>query len=326
MSDRAPGDFRSGFAAVVGRPNVGKSTLVNALVGEKVAITSPTPETTRRQIRGIFEADAAQVVLVDTPGLHRPRTLLGERLNDMVRDALADVDAVLVCLPTNQAIGPGDRFLLGALPPGLPKVAAITKIDLVKHPQVAAKLVEVDGLADWAALVPVSARRAVEEADAARGPREARDAAPGRGRPRGGGGAGGGRDGIGQLAGVLAGLMPAGPRWFPDGEATDEPVERRVAELVREAALAEAREELPHSIAAQVEEFDPPRVRVALYVERDSQKGIVIGAKGARLKQIGTEARRGIETLVGRKVHLEIHVKVAKGWQRDPKALNRLGF
>jgi GTP-binding protein Era len=300
--------FRSGFAAVVGRPNVGKSTLVNALVGEKVAITSPTPETTRRQIRGIYEAAGCQVVLVDTPGLHRPRTLLGERLNGLVKDALSGVDAVLVCLPANQAVGPGDRFLLAALPPGLPKVAAVTKIDLVKRAQIAAKLVELDGLADWTALVPVSAKGALDR--------------PAADRP----GAGGGPDGIVQLGLVLGGLMPTGPRWYPSGQATDEPTERRVAELVREAALAEAREELPHSIAAQVDEFDLPRIHVSLYVERDSQKGIVIGARGARLKQIGTVARRGIEALVGRKVHLELHVKVAKEWQRDPRALNRLGF
>lgn len=293
MDPGRPEGFRSGFAAVVGRPNVGKSTLVNALVGEKVAITSARPETTRHQIRGIFEGPGWQVVLVDTPGLHRPRTPLGERLNALVRGALADVDAVLVGLPADQAIGPGDRFLLGALPAHLPRVAVLTKIDLVKRPQVAAKLVEVDALAEWAALVPVSARRG---------------------------------DGIGQLGQVLGGLMPAGPRWYPDGQATDEPVERRVAELVREAALAKAREELPHSIAAQVEEFAPPRIRVSLYVERDSQKGIVIGAKGARLKEIGMAARRQIEALLGRHVRLEIHVKVAKGWQRDPKALNRLGF
>jgi GTP-binding protein Era len=286
-------DFRSGFAAVVGRPNVGKSTLVNALVGEKVAITSARPETTRRQIRGILDRDGHQVVLVDTPGLHRPRTLLGERLNEMVREALADVDAVLVCLPADQKIGPGDRFLLGALPPSVALVAAVTKIDRVRPGALPPKLMEVDSLADWAAVVPVSGTRG---------------------------------DGIGRLDGVLGALMPVGPRWYPDGEATDEPLAQRIAELVREAALEDVRQELPHSVAVVVDEIDLPRIHVSLYVERDSQKGIVIGARGSRLRRIGAVARPEIEALVRRKVYLEIHVKVAKEWQRDPKALARLGF
>ncbi|MDR2254030.1 MAG: GTPase Era [Bifidobacteriaceae bacterium] len=290
-SDR-PG-FRSGFVAVVGRPNVGKSTLVNALVGEKIAIASATPETTRRQIRGIVDRADWQVVLVDTPGLHRPRTLLGERLNDLVRDALSDVDAALVCLPADQAVGPGDRFLLGALPDGIVLVAAVTKLDRVSKGALAAKLVEVDGLAPWRAVVPVAA-------------------------PLG--------DGVEELGAVLGGLMPTGPRWYPEGQTTDEPLAQRIGELVREAALAVARQELPHSVAVVVDELELPRIHVSLYVERDSQKGIVLGARGARLKGIGTAARAQIEGLVGRKVFLEIHVKVAKEWQRDPKALARLGL
>ncbi|MDR1392483.1 MAG: GTPase Era [Bifidobacteriaceae bacterium] len=293
IPDGQTGQFRSGFVAVVGRPNVGKSTLANALVGQKVAITSAKPETTRRQIRGIVNRENYQVVLVDTPGLHRPRTLLGERLNDLVRDALADVDAALVCLPADQAVGPGDKFLLGCLPDGLPRVAAVTKIDRVKRPAVAEKLTQLDELADWSALVPVSAKAA---------------------------------DGIGRLETVLADLMPPGPRWYQDGEVTDEPLAMRIAELVREAALQDVRQELPHSVAVVVDELELPRIRVSLFVERDSQKGIIIGVKGARLRRIGVAARSQIETLVGRKIFLEIHVKVAKEWQRDPKALAKLGF
>jgi GTP-binding protein Era len=296
LGDGIGGGLRSGFAAVVGRPNVGKSTLTNALVGEKIAITSSKPETTRHRVRGIIDGERHQVVLVDTPGLHRPRTLLGERLNAAVREALADVDVAVVCLPADQAIGPGDRFLLAALPPGLSKVAAVTKADAAPRAALAAKLVEVDRLADWRAVVPVSAI----------------------------GGDGG--PGVGELAAVLAGAMPAGPRWYPRGEATDEPLEVRIAELVREAVLEMVRDELPHSVAALVDEIDLPRIRVWLFVERDSQKGIVIGRRGAGLKAVGSRARPQIEALVGRKVFLEIQVKVAKEWQRDPKALNRLGF
>jgi GTP-binding protein Era len=293
-------EFHSGFVAMVGRPNVGKSTLTNALVGEKVAITSSRPETTRRAIRGILERDDYQVVLVDTPGLHRPRTLLGQRLNDMVHEALADVDAVCVCLPADQEIGPGDRFLLKALPRGVRRVAAVTKIDRVKKDAVAAKLIAVDAESDWAGIVPVSAVNGW---------------------------------GVEELARVLGDALPVGPRWYPEGARTDEPLEVRIAELVREAALEGVRDELPHSVAVLVDDVDYPaegegviHVRVSLYVERDSQKGIIIGKKGAHLKQIGTKARPQIESLVGGKVFLDIHVKVAKDWQRDPKLLGRLGF
>ncbi|MDR1823816.1 MAG: GTPase Era [Bifidobacteriaceae bacterium] len=288
--------FRSGFVAVVGRPNVGKSTLTNALVGQKVAITSPKPETTRHSIRGIVERDGFQVVLVDTPGLHRPRTLLGQRLNDLVHEALADVDAVAVCLPADQAIGPGDRFLANALPDGVARVAVVTKADAVSRAGLVEKLVAVDGEAEWSAVVPVSAI------------------------------GGPGATGVEELAQVLGGLMPPGPRWYPEGEATDEPLEVRIAELIREAALADVRDELPHSVAVLVDEMDGPRIRASVYVERDSQKGIIIGKGGQHLKAIGSRARPQIEALVGGKVFLELHVKVAREWQRDPKALGRLGF
>ncbi|MDR2372587.1 MAG: GTPase Era [Bifidobacteriaceae bacterium] len=296
VADGIGGWTRSGFVALVGRPNAGKSTLTNALVGEKVAITSSKPETTRRQIRGIIDRPGYQVVLVDTPGLHRPRTLLGQRLNDMVREALADVDLAVVCLPADQAIGPGDRFLLAALAPGLARVAAVTKTDKVTRAALAAKLVEVDALADWRAVTPVSAA----------------------GGPQG--------PGVAELAAVLGAAMPLGPRWYPPGQATDLEVEDRIAELVREAAIERVRDELPHSVAVVVDEMDLPHIHVSLYVERDSQKGIVIGRRGAGLKAIGSRARPGVEALVGRRVFLEIHVKVAKEWQRDPKALGRLGF
>ena len=292
-------DFRSGFAAIVGRPNVGKSTLANALVGEKVAITSSKPETTRGQIRAIVERAGFQVVLVDTPGLHRPRTLLGSRLNDMVHQALVDVDAVVVALPSDQAIGPGDRFLLEALPRQVAAVAAVTKTDKVDRGLLVAKLSEVDELRRWDGIVPVSA-------------------------PNGGG--------VEELAALLGGLMPQGPRWYPEGQVTDQDLNVRLGELVREAALEVMREELPHSVAVLIDEVQPPegkgvpRVLASLYVERDSQKGIVIGHRGERLKAIGSAARPGLEALLGGQIYLEIHVKVAKEWQRNPKLLRRLGF
>jgi GTP-binding protein Era len=244
----------------------------------------------------VLDRDGYQVVLVDTPGLHRPRTLLGERLNELVRDSLADVDLAVVCLPADQAVGLGDRFLLAALPERISRVAAVTKIDKVARAALAAKLVEVDGLADWLALVPVAAAAGPD------GP------------------------GVAELRGVLGAAMPPGPRWYPPGQASDEPVEVRIAEFVREAVLEQVDDELPHSIAAVVDEIDPPRVHVSLYVERDSQKGIVIGRRGQRLKGVGSRARPQIEALLGRRVFLEIQVKVAKEWQRDPKALGKLGF
>ncbi|MDR3106747.1 MAG: GTPase Era [Bifidobacteriaceae bacterium] len=289
-------EFRSGFVAVVGRPNAGKSTLTNALVGEKVAITSSKPETTRRQIKGIIDRDDYQVVLVDTPGLHRPRTLLGERLNDLIREALTDVDLVVVCLPADQPIGPGDRFLLSLLPRSLAKAAAVTKTDKVRREALVAKLVEIDQLAEWRAIVPVSARAG----------------------PTG--------PGVDELRAVLGAAMEPGPRWYPPGEKSDQPLEVRIAELVREATLEQVRDELPHSVAVIVDEIALPKIHISLYVERDSQKGIVIGRRGAGLKDIGSRARAPIEALTGSKVYLEIQVKVAKEWQRDPKALRKLGF
>lgn len=302
--------YRSGFACLVGRPNAGKSTLTNALVGGKVAITSSRPQTTRHAIRGIVHRPDAQLVLVDTPGLHRPRTLLGQRLNDLVRSTLAEVDVIGFCLPADQKVGPGDAFIARELaelrrarrrPP--PLVLVATKADLVPREQMMRHLLAVNDLLEADDVVPVSAVDGYQ---------------------------------VTELAEVLLGHLPEGPPMYPDGELTDEPELTMIAELVREAALEGVRDELPHSLAVTVEELEPrpdrPEhdplldARVVIYVERDSQKGIVIGHGGARLRDVGSTARRGIEALLGQRVHLELRVKVAKDWQRDPKQLRRLGF
>ena len=298
LPDGALPAHRSGFACFVGRPNSGKSTLTNALVGSKIVITSEKPQTTRRAVRGIVNLPDAQLIIVDTPGLHRPRTLLGERLNDVVRAALSDVDVVGFCVPADQKVGPGDRFIAAELA-GLktPVVAVVTKTDVATRDQIAAQLMAVSALGDFADIVPVSA-----VAD----------------------------DQVDLLGGLLAGHLPEGPPLYPDGMATDEDVESRIAELIREAALDGVRDELPHSIAVTVEEMqvrdELTVVYSTLHLERPSQKGIVIGAKGARLKQIGIRARAGIEELLGGRVHLDLHVAVEADWQRDPKKLDRLGF
>jgi GTP-binding protein Era len=297
---------RSGFACLVGRPNAGKSTLTNALVGQKVAITSGRPQTTRHTIRGIVHRPDAQLVLVDTPGLHRPRTLLGERLNDLVRDTLTEVDVVGFCLPSDQKVGPGDRFIaeqLAQLGRRTPVVAIATKADLVGKQRLAEHLLAVSELGDWADIVPVSAESGYQ---------------------------------VDVVEQVLVGHLPEGPALYPEGELTDEPEAVMVAELVREAALEGVRDELPHSLAVVVDEIVPREVaegerpmldvRVHLFVERDSQKAIVIGRGGSRLREVGTRARRGLEALLGSRVYLDLHVKVAKDWQRDPKQLGRLGF
>lgn len=302
-----PDGFRAGFACIVGRPNAGKSTLTNALVGQKVAITSARPETTRRVIRAIVNRDDGQIVLVDTPGLHRPRTLLGERLNDMVRDSLDGVDLVVVCLPANEAIGPGDRYLLQmVLGRGVPVVAAVTKADMVTKEELASHLIEVGAEGDFAEIVPVSALRG---------------------------------DQIDVLSDLMVARMPESPPLYPRDAISDESEETLIAELIREAALEELHDELPHSIAVTIEEIleEParkgardqrPLMRIIanIYVERDSQKGIVIGKGASRLKQIGADARQGIARLLDARIYLDLHVTLAKDWQRDPKKLGRLGF
>ncbi|MBU8811181.1 GTPase Era [Mycolicibacterium goodii] len=300
-------EFRSGFVCFVGRPNTGKSTLTNALVGQKVAITSNRPQTTRHTIRGIVHRDEFQIILVDTPGLHRPRTLLGQRLNDLVKDTYSEVDVIGMCIPADEAIGPGDRWIhqqIRAVAPKTTLIGIVTKIDKVPKDRVAAQLLAVSELmGPDTEIVPVSAT-AGEQLDV--------------------------------LTNVLVAQLPEGPAYYPDGELTDEPEEVLMAELIREAALEGVRDELPHSLAVVIDEVserpgrdaDDPLIDVhaILYVERDSQKGIVIGKGGARLREVGTAARKQIEKLLGTKVYLDLRVKIAKNWQRDPKQLGRLGF
>ena len=309
MTDSSGSEFRSGFVCLIGRPNTGKSTLTNALVGEKVAITSSRPQTTRHTIRGIVHREDFQIVLVDTPGLHRPRTLLGKRLNDLVRDTYSDVDVIVLCIPVDEAIGPGDRWIYEQIRDVAPRttlVVAVTKIDKVPKDRVAAQLMAVNELVGEhaAAIVPVSATTGEQ---------------------------------VEVLIGVLVDQLKPGPAFYPDGELTDEPEETLMAEFIREAALEGVRDEMPHSLAVVIDEVSPREgrseeqgelidVRAILYVERDSQKGIVIGKGGARLKKVGSNARRQIERLLGTKVYLELRVKVAKNWQQDPKLLGRLGF
>ncbi|HEV7582758.1 MAG TPA: GTPase Era [Mycobacterium sp.] len=297
-------EFRSGFVCLVGRPNTGKSTLTNALVGTKVAITSKRPQTTRHTIRGIVHRENFQIILVDTPGLHRPRTLLGKRLNDLVRGTYGEVDIIGLCIPADEAIGPGDRWIVEQIRSVAPKTklfVIVTKIDKVPKDRVAAQLVAVNELVDGSAeIVPVSAVTGTQ---------------------------------VDVLIDVLVAALPVGPAYYPDGELTDEPEEMLMAELIREAALEGVHDELPHSLAVVIDEVNPREGRddlidvyALLYVERDSQKGIIIGKGGARLREVGTAARGQIEKLLGTKVYLDLRVKVAKNWQSDPKQLGRLGF
>jgi len=293
---------RCGFVTFVGRPNVGKSTLTNALVGEKVAITSDKPQTTRRAIRGILNRPEGQLIIVDTPGLHRPRTLLGQRLNDLVEQVLGDVDVIAFCAPATEKVGPGDRRIAESLDgyPRARKVALVTKTDIASRDQITERLIEVDRLRDdWDAVIPLSALT---------------------------------NDQLDVLTVELLDLMPEGPALYPDGVVTDESIQDRIAEIIREAALEGVRDELPHSIAVVVqdisarEDSDLTDVYADIVVERDSQKAIIIGRKGSRLTAVGATARAGIEPLLGTRVFLSLHVRVAKEWQRDPKQLGRLGF
>ncbi|WP_292831984.1 GTPase Era [Microbacterium sp.] len=295
-------ETRSGFVTFVGRPNVGKSTLTNALVGEKIAITSDKPQTTRRAIRGILNRPGGQLVIVDTPGIHKPRTLLGQRLNDLVEQVLGDVDAIGFLVPATEKVGPGDRRIAASLDgyPRAKKVAIVTKTDIASRDEVTERLLEVDGLReDWAAVIPLSAV-AGEQLDL--------------------------------LADELLALLPVGPALYGEGVVTDESIEDRIAEIIREAALAGVRDELPHSIAVTIDDISEREdggltdIYANLVVERDSQKAIIIGHKGSRLRDVGARARAQIEPLVGTRVFLALHVRVAKEWQRDPKQLGRLGF
>ena len=309
MSDSDAGDrpdtpenpFRAGFVSFIGRPNVGKSTLMNALVGEKVAITSSKPQTTRRAIRGIVNRPDGQLIVVDTPGMHRPRTLLGERLNSLVQSTLGDVDIIGFCVPADEKIGPGDRYINERLEdyPRSKKVAIVTKTDATGKAAVADQLLTVSSLREWDAIIPLSAVRGSQ---------------------------------LDLLVDELIVLLPPSPQLYPDDTVTDEQLEDRIAEYIREAVLEDVRDELPHSLAVTIDDIvereDKPLTEIYanLFVERDSQKAIVIGKGGSRLRTIGETARAQIEPLVGQKVFLSIRVKVAKEWQRDPKQLGRLGF
>jgi GTP-binding protein Era len=293
--------FRAGFVSFVGRPNVGKSTLTNAMVGEKVAITSSKPQTTRRAIRGIVHRPQGQLIIVDTPGMHRPRTLLGERLNSIVQDTLGDVDVIGFCVPANEKIGPGDKYISEQLDsfPRAKKVAIVTKIDAASRPAVAEQLQAVSAMRDWEAIIPVSSTGQIQ---------------------------------LDIITDELIKLMPLSQALYPTETTTDEGMESRVAELVREAVLEGVEDELPHSIAVTIDDMieredkDLLEIYANLFVERDSQKGIIIGHKGERLQDVGARARAQIEKLIGKQVYLSIRVKVAKDWQRDPKQLGRLGF
>lgn len=297
--------FRSGFVALVGRPNAGKTTLTNALVGTKVGIVSNRPQTTRHAIRGVVHTAEGQIVLVDTPGLHKPKSLLGKRLNDVVRDTLSDVDVVVFCIPADQPVGTGDRFIARQLQEvTAPVVVVVTKTDVASKKQVAEQLVAASGLVEAAEVVPVSAVAG---------------------------------DQVELLQQLLIGLLPEGPPLYPEAQTTDEDTERQLAELVREAALEKVRQEVPHSLAVTIEEMarrpDPKHpggelveVHALLHCERPSQKPMLLGRGGSIIKAIGTEARAGMEALLGARVHLELHVTVLGEWQDDPKKLNRLGY
>ena len=296
--------YRSGFACFVGRPNAGKSTLTNAMIGTKIAITSSRPQTTRHAVRGVVHREDAQLVVVDTPGLHKPRTLLGERLNDLVRETYAGVDVICFCVTADDKIGPGDRFIAAELAQvSTPVIAVVTKTDLVTKDRVGEQLLAVSALADWADVVPTSSVDGFQ---------------------------------VKLLEDLLVARMPAGPALYPDGELTDEPEQVLAGEMIREAALEGVRDELPHSIAVTIEEMlprpdrpvDKPLLDVyaTIHVERDSQKAIVLGKGGSRLRDVGTTARKQIETLLGTPIYLDLRVTVAKDWQRDPKQLRKLGF
>lgn len=294
-------EHRSGFVSFVGRPNVGKSTLTNALVGQKIAITSAKPQTTRRAIRGIVHRAHGQIIVVDTPGLHRPRTLLGKRLNDLVDTTLSGVDVIGFCIPANEKIGPGDNFIneqLGEFRRAK-LVAVVTKCELVSKTALADQLQAVSELREWADIVPVSAL---------------------------------GDDQLDVLTDVLIGLLPTGPALYPADAVTDETIESRICELIREAALEGVHDELPHSLAVTIDEMNQREgknmvdIHANVWVERDSQKGIIVGRGGDRIKDVGSKSRIEIEKLIGQKVFLNIRVKVAPDWQRDPKQLGRLGF
>ena len=297
-------DFKAGFIAIVGRPNTGKSTLVNALVGTKIVITSHHPNTTRNPIRGIINRDSFQMIVVDTPGMHKPKTALGTRLNSMVNENINSTDAVVLCLPANEDIGAGDEYIAKQIKGRQEVFLVVTKVDTVSKSELAAKLVLVTEFAqkvgqEKAEIIPISAKN-LEQTNL--------------------------------LFDLLAKKLPISPALYPTDINTDQIQELMFADLIREAAIEELYEELPHSVMVTIEEmgerdngkiFD---ISATLHVERDSQKGIIIGPQGSKLKAIGSTARKSIENIVGLQVFLQIHVKVSKEWQKDPKLLAKLGF
>ncbi len=297
-------DFKAGFVAIVGRPNTGKSTLVNALVGTKIVITSHHPNTTRNPIRGIINKENFQMIVVDTPGMHKPKNALGNRLNSMVSENIDSTDAVVICMPANEEIGAGDEYIAKQIKGRVPIFLVVTKVDTVSKSELAAKLVKVSEFTERinlsrAEIVPISAKN-LDQTDL--------------------------------LLDLLSKKLPDSPALYPTDITTDQAEELMFADLIREAAIEELYEELPHSVMVTIDEmserdggkiFD---INATLHVERDSQKGIIIGPQGSKLKAIGTLARKSIENLVGMQVFLQIHVKVSKEWQKDPKLLARLGF
>ena len=292
--------MKSGFVAIIGRPNTGKSTLINALVGQKVAITSHHPNTTRHAIRGIVNGADFQAVLVDTPGMHKPRTLLGRRLNEVVNESLDGVDIVIMTFPANEKTGVGDEHILNLVKDSrAKKIAVVTKIDTMAKESLPVRLMEVGALAEWSEIIPVSAVKSQQ---------------------------------IDLLSSLLSKHLPEGPKLYPDDQKSDQSLEKLICEHIREAAIQGVREELPHSITVTIDEMakrvdkDFYDIHATIHIERDSQRGILLGHKGETLKNIGTIARKDIEKLINAKCFLGLHVKVSKEWQRDPKLLERLGF
>jgi GTP-binding protein Era len=297
-------DFKAGFVAIVGRPNTGKSTLVNALVGTKIVITSHHPNTTRNPIRGIINKENFQMIVVDTPGMHKPKNALGNRLNSMVSENIDSTDAVVICMPANEEIGAGDEYIAKQVKGQMPIFLVVTKVDTVSKSDLAAKLVKISEFTERinlsrAEIVPISAKN-LDQTDL--------------------------------LLDLLSQKLPDSPALYPTDITTDQAEELMFADLIREAAIEELYEELPHSVMVTIDEMSEREggkifdINATLHVERDSQKGIIIGPQGSKLKAIGTLARKSIENLVGMQVFLQIHVKVSKEWQKDPKLLARLGF